>query len=341
MFSGEIFSEIEFPSNYSISDLKLLDLFDNNNIKVKLLAVGINIFPEENESKLWAKLEFYNIQNSQLVKVLQKDNITGVINLIQNVENNIIVSEGPKLVCYVFKPFENELVKVSSSLDNKNLPVCSRIRSKLILIGDINKSLSLILFEKDNQIRNENLVLCGSDTNTYYCSACDFYLDSHSLNEDCKSKEGFILSDYENNFHIFMHDSSKNSLYIFSETSDIHLGKRITDLAYIKFKNDYYFYSSDDGSIGMFKSIDKENFLKLKQIENVISKVLPWRGGCNPTGFFQVIHENKKNFGNILDYEYLTFFLNLSISCQQYISQKFLDCNREIIMQNILDAIKL
>lgn len=309
-------------------------------------------------SFLSSKLVFYNIQNSKLIKVydssktiIQTDNVinansnslysNGVISAIQSIGNNIIVAEGNRLVVYTFNSENKELIKLCSSPEVKTLSVCSKIRSKTILIGDINQSLSVLYLEKEN-IHNtslDSLTLCGMDSNKFISSACEFYIDNNDTeNNNNKIKDGFILSDYKGNVFFFLTTSES----LFSKSADIHLGKRIIDFVYHKSNNEFYYYASDDGSIGIFKSINKNCFDILKNVQEYVNYNFPFRGGICPNYFYKIKYVDSFSKGRVLDLNLINLFFGLNYNYQHYVCKSNLrSISRDVVIDTYLDAEKL
>jgi hypothetical protein len=324
-----VISQVEFRPDEMIVESKLVELYDIGRIKTRYIAVGVNIIDEKGEDSIMqARLELYNVSEGEYKKVFESTQHKGVINMIHSIDGILIIGEGSKISLYHYIPLKEGLNKIAF-IDNKNYITCSKVRTTFLVTGDLLNSLTLFRFGS-NDI-NANIYILGKDTSTYSALATEFLVDD---SEDVKI--GCVLADTEGLLHVFLveAESSSNKL---TETCNIHLGKKIVELTLFGLNGkSINCYAASDGSIGIIKPVSKDHYNKLHSVCQFIFKNLPFRGGINPKHFFAdgFQYMYKKEQGNFIDMEVLSYFMNLPISTQKVISKNVV-LSKENIIQSL------
>jgi hypothetical protein len=335
----KILDQIEFEANELIVESKIVELFDLHRVKRTYIAVGINVMDEKGEEAIClAKIHLYNIENGKFVRIFEKAIFRGVISMIHAIEGTLIIAEGSRIFLYQYVPLTMELKKISV-IDNKILPICSKIMNKFIVTGDIFESATWIVFKTDGNsyqdISSSSIYILGKDLNSYKSTAIDFWIDETS-GEENDMKSGCILADDNKNLHIFvLNTSSSNTSEILAECADIHLGKTITELRYKNNNNkSCIYYSADDGSIGQIKPVNKKIHERLSLLSEFLFNHLPFKAGMNPKMFLSSKYLNKREKGNILEMDILNYYILLPISTQKLIAKNLVQ-TRDLLIQNI------
>lgn len=348
--------------------------------------------------------------------------LNGVISMIQTMKSNVLlIGEGNKLCLYNYILSNRELTPLYS-LDIKNFPVAYVKDLNMILIADVMESLSLVLYDNNNQC----LLNKGYDLNSYFCSSCCFFTDysnceglnapefqnknllgnsnvqtsfsslysmtnnnilgnplsnnkfsynfnfnqiplslnntnntlnsSSTTNKLLPAKCGFLLSDLDDNLHVYLANTENNNgnVYnIFVEVADFNLGQRIVDFYYNDSLKDEYYYATDEGGIGIIKFIEESVFDKIKKISSYMNEMFPWTGSVLPCDFNNVDYcksysnynssvfgRIKTSKGNIIDYSMIDSFLKLAYQYQNYFSETIENENRIITISSIINVIK-
>jgi hypothetical protein len=307
----------------------LVELYDIQKIRVRYIAVGVNIIDEKGEDQpMLGRILLYTITDGAYQKVFESNQHRGAISMIHSVDGVLIIGEGSKIFLYQYVPLKDGLNKLAV-IDNKNYITCSKVRSTFLVTGDIFNSLTLFRFT--NTDINGSIYILGKDTTAYSALATEFLVDDSE-----GVKIGCILSDNEGILHVFLveAESEVNKL---CESCNIHLGKKIIELNLFGISGkSINCYAALDGSVGLVKPVSKDNYNKLSLVCEFIYNHMPFRGGINPKHFysygFQYMY--KKEVGNFIDMEILNYFLNLPISTQNFIAK-----NVVLSLENIIQSL--
>ena len=350
-----IIAEYKFDTNEIITECNVIELqrsFVNSNTN-KYIALGvINTTDDDNLIKVKIKLYEYNKENNKFELEMEKEGFKGAITIIQslnnlnNLYNLILVGEGQKLNIYQFKLNEQNkfnLENINFSIaDNKNLSASHKLininKNKYLLTGDIVDSFNLFYIKSIMNINMQNqsldIHLESKDNNHIHVTACDFW--------NINNKKYCLILDEENNGYIYSLEN--NNIRI----CDFHLNKNINEIR-TRRQNDNNrspsFYSSTNGSIGLFRHIDDDIYEKLNYLCEFIYYHFPFNSGVNPSLFYSInyINDNNNNFekpkGRFIDKNILDIFLKLSDKFQDFICNNILESNKSELMQIIDDLI--
>jgi hypothetical protein len=330
--------ELKFDTNEIITECTVIELqksLGNSNTN-KYIALGvINITDDENLIKSKIKLYEYIKDNNNNYKFefeMEKDGFKGVIILMQslnnlsNLYNLILIGEGQQLNIYQFKlneQFKFNLENINFSFaDNKNLSLSHKLininKNKLLLTGDIVDSFSFFYIKSNMNINMANQTLDmhleSKDNNHIHVTAVDFW--------NINNKKMCIILDEEKNGYIYSLEN--NNIRI----CDFHINKTINEIR-TRGQSDNNrspsFYSSTNGSIGLFQHIDNDIYEKLNYLCEFIYFHFPFNSGVNPSLFYSInyVNDNNNNFerpkGRFIDKNILDIFLKLSDKFQDFI----------------------
>ena len=350
--------ELKFDTNEIITECTVIELqksLGNSNTN-KYIALGvINITDDENLIKSKIKLYEYIKDNNNNYKFefeMEKDGFKGVITLMQslnnlsNLYNLILIGEGQKLNIYQFKlneQFKFNLENINFSFaDNKNLSLSHKLininKNKLLLTGDIVDSFSFFYIKSNMNINMANQTLDvhleSKDNNHIHVTAVDFW--------NINNKKMCIILDEEKNGYIYSLEN--NNIRI----CDFHINKTINEIR-TRGQSDNNrspsFYSSTNGSIGLFQHIDNDIYEKLNYLCEFIYFHFPFNSGVNPSLFYSInyVNDNNNNFerpkGRFIDKNILDIFLKLSDKFQDFICNNVLEINKNELIQIITNLI--
>jgi hypothetical protein len=269
----------------------------------KYIALGvINTTDDDNLIKAKIKLYEYNKENNKFELEMEKEGFKGAITIIQslnnlnNLYNLILVGEGQKLNIYQFKLNEQNkfnLENINFSIaDNKNLSASHKLininKNKYLLTGDIVDSFNLFYIKSIMNINMQNqsldIHLESKDNNHIHVTACDFW--------NINNKKCCLILDEENNGYIYSLEN--NNIRI----CDFHLNKNINEIR-TRGQSDNNrspsFYSSTNGSIGLFLHMDNDIYEKLNYLCEFIYYHFPFNSGVNPSLFYSIKYVNDYN----------------------------------------------
>ena len=354
-----IITEYKFDTNEIITECTVIELqksLGNSNTN-KYIALGVLITTDDdNLIKAKIKLYEYKKENNKFELEMEKEGFKGAITLIQslnnlnNLYNLILVGEGQKLNIYQFKLNEQYKFNLESIIfsfaDNKNLSLSHKLininKNKYLLSGDIVDSFNLFyiksIMNMNMNMQNQSLDihLESKDNNHIHVTACDFW--------NFNNKKCCIILDEENNGYIYSLEN--NNIRI----CDFHLNKNINEIR-TRGQSDNNrspsFYSSTNGSIGLFKHIDNDIYEKLNYLCEFIYYHFPFNSGVNPSLFYSInyVNDNNNNFekpkGRFIDKNILDIFLKLSDKFQEFICNNVLETNKNELVQIISDLINI
>ena len=348
-------AEYKFDTNEIITECTVIELQKTlgNSSTNKYIALGV-INTTDDESLIKSKIKLYEYfkDNNKFELEMEKDGFKGMITIIQslnnlsNLYNLILVGEGQKLNIYQFKlneQYKFNLENVNFSFaDNKNLSLSHKLininKNKYLLTGDIVDSFSLFYIRSIMNINMQNqsldIHLETKDNNHIHVTACDFW--------NINNKKCCIILDEENNGYIYSLENNN------SRICDFHLNKNINEIR-TKGQNENNrapsFYSSTNGSIGLFQHIDNDIYEKLSYLCEFIYYHFPFNSGVNPSLFYSINYVNdiNNNFekpkGRFIDKNILDIFLNLSDKFQDFICNNVLEINKNELIQMISNLI--
>ena len=353
-----IITEYKFDTNEIITECTVIELQKSlgNSNTYKYIALGILITTDDdNLIKAKIKLYEYKKENNKFELEMEKEGFKGAITLIQslnnlnNLYNLILVGEGQKLNIYQFKLNEQYKFNLESIIfsfaDNKNLSLSHKLininKNKYLLTGDIVDSFNLFyiksIMNMNMNMQNQSLDihLESKDNNHIHVTACDFW---NINNKKCC----IIILDEENNGYIYSLEN--NNIRI----CDFHLNKNINEIR-TRGQSDNNrspsFYSSTNGSIGLFLHIDNDIYEKLNYLCEFIYYHFPFNSGVNPSLFYSInyVNDNNNNFekpkGRFIDKNILDIFLKLSDKFQEFICNNVLETNKNELIQKITNLI--
>lgn len=351
-------TELKFEPNEVITECTIIELqkiFDNSNINNMnknfgsnyYIALGINIIDDNTseETKINAKIKLYQYNKINNIFELQAecDGFQGIITLIQNLNNlnnmsNIIlISEGSGLNIYQFNLNLNEKLfeakKIFSIPNSKNMIVSNRIininKNKLFLAGDIMDSFSLYCI-KPNIINNALDMHLELKENLHMkITSCNLYLINNK-------KYGIIFDENNNGYIYFLENNTPLRI------CDFNLNKNINEIRNKSNESKILYYSSNQGSIGIFTNIDNDIYEKLNLLCEFICYHFPFNCGVNPGKFYEI--NDKKNYflkkkGRFIDVSLLEIFMKLSDKFQDIICSSVINEDKNDIIRIIKDLI--